>query len=159
MLYKLSNIARPGGVPDRFARSSEGIRVSNALSQRQAAKLQHEVHGSTLPSVVVIFSPPIVLPKSNLQCNPIHYLTLPQGLLANSILESFEAIAHQTHCGTSKPAGLAANLATSLPYGCPYSYRESLPTKRDKRVAPGSLTILSPKHTQPNHPIVISMNA
>jgi len=100
-MYQLSDIPRPGGVPDNFASTPEGIRISKAIAHNTAIKEQKKVYGSVIPFVPLKHSPPPLSLHSTRKHNPVHYFTLPNGLLNNFVLRSFGALAQQTHWHTA----------------------------------------------------------
>ena len=57
----------------------------------------------------------------------VRRLALPGGVLDPSILNSVEAIAQQSNCVGCDGRGLAAGVAATLAYGCPYRARRRMP--------------------------------
>ena len=57
----------------------------------------------------------------------VRRLALPGGVLDPSILNSVEMIAQQSNCVGCDGRGLAAGVAATLTYGCPYRARRRMP--------------------------------
>ena len=55
------------------------------------------------------------------------YLSLPGGVLDDSVLGRVDAIAQQENCVGCDGRGLAAAVAEKLPYGCSYADRRRMP--------------------------------
>jgi hypothetical protein len=129
MAVKLSQTTFPGGTKHRNAIPSEIRRISIARAQYDARKQMHDVYGSFVPAISITHNRSPKFLRTTRKLNPIHYLTLRDGLLNNFVFQNYEAIVQQTHCGVGEPKGLAANIASTLPYGCPYKYRQTFCTE------------------------------
>jgi hypothetical protein len=98
----------------------------------------------------------------------VERLTLPQGILDESLLKKVDAIAQQENCVGCDGRGLAEALARKLPYGCSYADRRRMPPANkfaipEDRAKPGTIDARKPPASVfgagGGRPIVINMFA
>jgi hypothetical protein len=75
------------------------------------------------------------------------YLSLPGGVLDDSVLGRVDAIAQQENCVGCDGRGLAAAVAEKLPYGCSYADRRRMPPA-NKFAVPEDRALLGTRCTQ-----------
>ena len=76
----------------------------------------------------------------------IEYLSLPGGVLDDAVLNRVAAIVQQNNCVGTDGKGLAAGVASKLPYGCPYASRRPMPPQNkfarlEDRAVPGTIEV------------------
>lgn len=107
-------------------------------------------------------------PKTAVSTVTVERLTLPQGILDESILTRVDAIAQQENCVGCDGRGLAEALAKKLPYGCSYADRRRMPPANkfaipEDRARPGTIDVRRPPASVfgagGGRPIVVNMFA
>ena len=101
-----------GVYPHSQQHSTEGIRISNALAHNKATQMAAQRLLRRCP-ICTVSTKNAYYHNQVANTTKLHIVSLPNGLLDDSILNTYHAIAQQTNCVGLLPAGLADKITTT----------------------------------------------
>jgi hypothetical protein len=149
----MAGCERPSDVIDLTAETHEPVATSSTAETRA-----EDTDGSSSNKKRRVCDKDGIVSRAR----PVQYLSLPGGVLDDTILARVDAIAQQLNCVGCDGRGLSEGVAKKLPWGCSYSSRRRMPPQNkfavpEDRAALGTIDIRPPPAGK--RPTVINMFA